>query len=142
MSNSYRPCCFHLLFSSICSFSGADHLFFSFFCFSLFSRRAFSTTGSVEGAYAVASGKLESLSEQQLVDCDHNGGDQGCNGGAMDNAYGWIEQNGGICLENDYQYEAVDQPCRTKCKPNVTITGHVDVPKGNETQVQESCFVC
>ena len=42
----------------------------------------------------------------------------------------------------DYQYEAVDQPCRTKCKPNVTITGHVDVPKGNETQVQESCFVC
>jgi hypothetical protein len=97
---------------------------------------AFSTTGSVEGAYAIASGRLDSLSEQQLVDCDHNGGDQGCNGGAMDNAFGWIEQNGGICNESDYGYQAVDEPCRKTCTPAVTISGHVDVPKGNETQLK------
>merc|ERR1711865_1185606 len=63
---------------------------------------AFSTTGSTEGAYQIASGHLVSLSEEDLVQCDHNG-DQGCSGGLMDHAFGWIKQNG-ICTETDYPY--------------------------------------
>jgi len=92
---------------------------------------AFSTTGSTEGAYAIASGKLVSLSEQMLVSCDHNG-DNGCNGGLMDNAFKWIQTNGGICTEADYPYTAQTGTCTTGCKPAVTVSGHHDVPAKDE----------
>eukprot|EP00596_Hydrurales_sp_CCMP1899_P002769 CAMPEP_0119038462 /NCGR_PEP_ID=MMETSP1177-20130426/7420_1 /TAXON_ID=2985 /ORGANISM="Ochromonas sp, Strain CCMP1899" /LENGTH=275 /DNA_ID=CAMNT_0007001099 /DNA_START=353 /DNA_END=1180 /DNA_ORIENTATION=- len=68
---------------------------------------AFSTTGALEGAYYVKYGNLVSFSEQNLVDCDgprHGGKDSGCNGGLMDNAFNFIEFNGGVCTEDDYPY--------------------------------------
>mmetsp|Transcript_99300 Transcript_99300/g.156560 ORF Transcript_99300/g.156560 Transcript_99300/m.156560 type:complete len:480 (-) Transcript_99300:247-1686(-) len=95
---------------------------------------AFSTTGSVEGAYQIASGSLKSLSEEELVQCDHNG-DQGCKGGLMDNAFKWIEQNGGLCLESDYKYTSgsgVTGTCKKQCKAAVTVGGYQDVPSKDE----------
>jgi len=65
---------------------------------------AFSTTGAVEGAMFISTGKLQSFSEQNLVDCSH-GGNQGCNGGLMDTAFKWIETHP-LMLESEYPYTA------------------------------------
>jgi C1A family cysteine protease len=63
---------------------------------------AFSTTGSTEGAVAIATGTLTPLSEQQLMDCSVPEGDHSCQGGLMDFAFKYIVENKGIDSEADY----------------------------------------
>ncbi|XP_047330812.1 probable cysteine protease RD19B [Impatiens glandulifera] len=76
---------------------------------------SFSTTGALEGANFLATGKLVSLSEQQLVDCDHEcepdepgSCDSGCNGGLMNSALEYTLKNGGLMREEDYPYTGTD----------------------------------
>jgi len=93
---------------------------------------AFSTTGSVEGANQIKSGQLQSLSEQQLVDCAGSAGNQGCNGGLMDDAFQYIIKNSGIGSEASYPYTARDGKC--KQVPSVaTVSKFTDVKKNDET---------
>ncbi|CAF1368786.1 unnamed protein product [Adineta steineri] len=101
---------------------------------------AFSTTGALESHHARSSGKLVSLSEQQLVDCSKNWGNEGCNGGLMDNAFKYIHDNKGIDDESNYPYVGKDEAaCKFKRKSVAsTCDGFVDIPEGNETALQEA----
>ena len=71
---------------------------------------AFSTTGSVEGINAIKTGKLISLSEEELISCSTNG-NMGCNGGLMDNGFEWIVNNRGINTEDGWEYVAKEEKC-------------------------------
>ncbi|XP_061088455.1 procathepsin L-like [Conger conger] len=100
---------------------------------------AFSTTGSLEGQNFRKTQKLVSLSEQQLVDCSGDYGNEGCGGGLMDQAFQYIIANGGIDTEESYPYEAVDGKCRFKPDSiGATCSGYVDTPPSDESALQEA----
>ena len=99
---------------------------------------AFSTTGGIEGQWFLAGNALTALSEQELVSCDHV--DSACNGGLMDNAFGWLvsNQKGQIVTEASYPYvsgNGIVPACSANLasKPvGATITGHRDIAKSED----------
>jgi C1A family cysteine protease len=95
---------------------------------------SFSTTGAIEGAWAITKGELVSLSEQQLVDCSTAQGNQGCNGGMMDYAFEYVIKNGGITTETEYPYTATGpNNCSAAGKPiAATLSGYTDVPANSD----------
>jgi len=99
---------------------------------------SFSTTGSIECNLAIATGKLISLSEQQLIDCSYAEGNLGCDGGSMDAAFKYVMKEGGLCTEEAYPYTAADGICNINCPLYDKIANYTDVPKDDEQALEDA----
>nr|CAB3500447.1 unnamed protein product [Digitaria exilis] len=85
---------------------------------------------AVDAPPNIKTGKLVSLSEQELIDCDPYDG--GCNLGYFVNGYKWVIQNGGLTTEANYPYQARRNYCsRSKASQHAArISDYVQVPAG------------
>lgn len=84
---------------------------------------AFGATSCTETAHFIATGKLLSLSEQQLVSCDK--ASIGCKGGYQDKAFDHLKTVG-QALESEYPYVSGDGLDRT-CDSGLEALGKVNV---------------
>merc|ERR1719353_2477393 len=101
---------------------------------------AFSTTGAVEGIQAISTGKLTSYSEQELVSCAGSYGNQGCNGGLMDDGFKYIQAKGDV-LETEYAYTGKTGKCNQAKEKKAdgiksgAVTSFKDVQSNSESQL-------
>ncbi|KAE8905073.1 hypothetical protein PF005_g10785 [Phytophthora fragariae] len=101
---------------------------------------AFSAVAAMECAYSLSTGKLESFSEQELVDCTLGGVDDCNHGGEMSEGFEEIIQHHGgkIDREEDYEYTAESRGvCNAKDDKAVGhFTGYANVTSGDEAALQ------
>lgn len=90
---------------------------------------SFGATGTMEGMGVVAGGKLEALSEQELIDCSPCGGYVGC-------CLTWYanKQEGHANTEESYPYKGRSGSCRSSSATlaKVTVKDRVCDPNGDK----------
>jgi hypothetical protein len=100
---------------------------------------SFSATGSMEGAWAIKTGKLVRFSEQQLIDCSIVYGNSGCQGGLMEAAFEYVIDKS-ACSENDLPYRANGGLC-SGCRSVAHFSSCVDVTRNNQLHLKEAVSI-
>ena len=96
---------------------------------------SFSSAGAMEGSWAIATGKLLNLSEQQLMDCSTRYGNMACNGGLMDNAFEYAIDNG-MCSYEEDPYEGTKETCDLNCSKVAYFSECIDVTPNNQLDLK------
>jgi len=103
----------------------------------------FATTEVTESYWAMATGKLNILSEQQILDCtpnpQHCGGTGGCEGGTVELAWAQITATGGLSSEWTYPYTSYfgsDYTCKMSQISRVAkVAKFVNLPPNEQDPV-------
>ncbi|CAN6212210.1 unnamed protein product [Urochloa humidicola] len=99
---------------------------------------AFAAVATIESLNKIKTGKLVSLSEQEIVDCASPPGSDCYTGGSPEDAMDWVATNGGLTTESDYTYEDREGSCKLdkKRKHVVKIRGAELVEPDNEAALE------
>lgn len=99
---------------------------------------AFSSVAEIEGIAQIKTGKLLSISKQELAGCDNQ--DSGCEGGLMDTAFEFIKNDAGSTTGTNYPYEGIGGTCKSKeaAARAATITGYKDVSANKENALLQA----
>ncbi|NXN94851.1 CATS protein, partial [Rhinopomastus cyanomelas] len=100
---------------------------------------AFSAVGALEAQMKLKTGKLVSLSAQNLVDCSTSYGNKGCSGGFMTRAFQYIIDNEGIDSDESYPYTAQNGTCHYNASERAaTCSEYVELPYGDEEALKDT----
>ncbi|XP_031481829.1 ervatamin-B-like [Nymphaea colorata] len=99
---------------------------------------AFSAVAAIEGLNKIQSGRLVSLSEQELVDCDFF--EYGCQGGDARKAIYFASMKGGLTTESNYPYFGYQSVCQTTKMGELAarVRGLGLVPSNNEPTLMQA----
>ena len=99
---------------------------------------AFATVANAESVWAIDTGTLFTLSEQELIDCSKGIGywNRGCNGGNPDSSFQYMIQHG-VAEEHTYPYTSSDSKCQPYT-PVVSFTACYDVSPNNPYELMHA----
>ncbi|XP_060523576.1 procathepsin L-like [Cylas formicarius] len=98
---------------------------------------SFSAIGALESQVYLKTGKMVSLSEQNLIDCAKDNINHGCQGGWMANAFEYLKNNY-VTSDSEYSYVGVQQQCQiNERQTKISIRGYQRV-QGNEQVLKEA----
>ena len=102
---------------------------------------AFSGVQAINSAVSKKTNTSVSLSEQEIVSCSFDEGNQGCNGGEMTAVFEYANLNKGLCLDSEIPYEGQDESCQPCKNRNGFVKSCFNVPPNNELALKEALYL-
>lgn len=96
-------------------------------------------SNSFPGAWFVKNKQLQSLSEQQLLDCASKApyNNKGCDGGIPNRAFQYVIDKGGVALESNYPYKGSVNACNENVAKAAQIIKYGQV-RSNENDIESA----